>query len=188
MEEKKKRKRPDSTAQPKPGENAKFLTHSIKLAALPQVNMKDAEQVEARIGEYFRICIEDDAKPSITGLSLAFGIDRRRMWDFREGRRGDLPQANRDMLKKADLIIENQMVQYMQNGSIQPVAGIFLLKACHGYKEEQTLVVEKRDVLEFSKSQEQLFEAYGIYKTLPDATGSSALNENAKVTEDTTET
>ena len=45
----KKRRRPDSTAQPDPGDNRKYINHSLKLAALKKVDMKNEDEVAQRI-------------------------------------------------------------------------------------------------------------------------------------------
>ena len=73
-------KRPDSTAQLQPGDNRKYLTHDLRMWDWPDVDMKKPEQVKERIGQYFQICAEDDMKPSVAGMALAFGIDRKTLW------------------------------------------------------------------------------------------------------------
>lgn len=157
---KKKRQRPDSTANAEPGENRKFLNHSLKLAELPPISPQSADEVKDRVFQYFQVCADDDMKPSIAGLSLALGMDRRRVWEAREGARGVYPVEVRDLLKKAQQIIELQMVDYMQNGRINPVAGIFMLKNHFGYKDEQEVVVKPDNPIGDPKSQQALLNEY----------------------------
>ena len=157
---KKKRQRPDSTANAEQGENRKFLNHSLKIAELPPISPQSADEVKDRIFQYFQICADDDMKPSIAGLSLSLGMDRRRVWEAREGVRGSYPDAVRDLLKKAQQIIELQMVDYMQNGRINPVAGIFMLKNHFGYKDEQEVVVKPDNPIGDPKSQQALLDEY----------------------------
>lgn len=76
-----------------PGDNAKYLSHSLRLADLPLCPMDDEEAVRERCIEYFKICTEDDMKPSVTGLALAIGVDSRYMWEIREGKKGKNPEV-----------------------------------------------------------------------------------------------
>ena len=57
------------------------------------------------------------------------------------------PQAVRNLIKKGREINELMMVQMMQNGKINPVTGIFLLKNNHGYKDQQDVVITPNNPL-----------------------------------------
>ena len=138
-----KGKRPDKAERVEPGDNARYLKHSLRLANLPPVNMKDPEEVKYRINQYFNICIEDDMKPGVAALAVSFGLDRRDLWRYREGQIGKNPEV-RDLLKRACHLVETQMESYMQNGKINPVSGIFLMKANFGYEDKQTIEVRQK--------------------------------------------
>ena len=157
---KKKRQRPDKRANPEPGDNTKYLTHSMKLADLPDISAQNVDQVKDRIRTYFQFCAEDDVFPSISGLALATGIDRRRLWEIREGTRGDYPSEVRDALKKAQKIIELQLVDCMQSGKINPVTGIWFTKTHHGYQEEQVVVVRPDSPIGDPRTQQALLDEY----------------------------
>lgn len=145
---KKKRKRPDRTAQTNPGDNRKYIEHSLKLAKYEKANLKSPEEVSERIKTYFQICADDDMKPSVAGLALCLGTSRSYLWEIREGKKGSVPEVA-NLLKKAMLILELQMNDYMQNGKINPASGIFLMKNHFDYKDEQKITVkpneEKKD-------------------------------------------
>ena len=135
-------KRPDSTVQAEPGDNRKYLEHNLKMWNWPSVDMKKPENVLERVTLYFQTCADDDMKPSVAGLALAFGIDRRTLWKWINGIQSDFVAAeSRDALKKAYQILTAQMENYMQNGKINPVAGIFLMKNNMGYQDKQEVVV-----------------------------------------------
>jgi hypothetical protein len=142
----KKRRRPDSTAQPDPGDNRKYINHSLKLAALKKVDMKNEDEVAQRIQTYFEICAADDMKPSVAGLALALDVDRRYLWEIRVERKGKNPKVA-DLLKKAVQMLDLQMVDYMQNGKINPVSGIFLMKNNFGYADKQEVEVTAKNPL-----------------------------------------
>ena len=128
-----------------PGDNRKYLEVSMKLMALPDIDMKDPEQVAERLAEYFAIQAEADLKPTVAGLGLALnGMDRRRLWEIRtdvQDRNQDLPTPTRDLIKKAYKLMENLWENYMQNGKINPVSGIFLGKNNFGYQDKTEYVV-----------------------------------------------
>lgn len=131
----------------KPGDNKKYLMVSMQLAALPPVDLKDSEAVQERIKEFFTIQAENDLKPTVAGLGLALGLDRRRVYEIRTGRlKGyhtpyDLPTLTVDSIKKAHEIMENMWENYMQNGKINPVAGIFLGKNNFGYQNDVECII-----------------------------------------------
>lgn len=158
-----KRKRPDlsekQTVHTEPGDNTKYINHSLRLADLGKVDLTNVEKVTQRINDYFTICAEDDMKPSVAGLALAMDIDRRYLWEIREGKKGKTPEVA-DTLKKAMKILDLQMVDYMQNGKINPVSGIFLMKNNFGYADKQEVVVTPNSPLGDTKDTKELEERY----------------------------
>ena len=85
----KKRTRPDRkealSVQSETGDNRKYLAHSMAMWGWHEVNMREPEQVRARIGQYFQLCANDDMKPSVAGMALAFGVDRKTKWAWANG-------------------------------------------------------------------------------------------------------
>ena len=140
---KEKQKRPEKSrqmsVQTNPGDNTKYLNHNIQIAMLPAIDTADPKQVEARIYEYFSICGKNDMKPSMAGMALAIGVSRQTLWNWGVGDTRD--NAHLDLIKKAVQMLDSQMVDYMQNGKINPVSGIFLMKNSFGYKDQQEVVV-----------------------------------------------
>jgi hypothetical protein len=152
-----------------PGDNAKFLRVSLKLANLPNINMKDPEQVAERINQYFEIYAENDMKPTVAGLGLALnGMDRRRLWEIRtdvQDRNNTLPTLTRDLIKKAYKIMENQWENYMQNGKINPVSGIFLGKNNFGYQDKTEYVLTPNTNSDSPVDKEDIMSRYAIDST-----------------------
>lgn len=140
QESRKVRKRPDRTVQADPGDNARYTRHNMELYTLPEISLDDAEQVNGRVFDYFGICERNDMKPSVTALALALGIDRRRLWEIANGKSAK-PPAVSDVLKKAYLILNAQMEDYAQNGKMNPVTAIFLMKNHFGYQDKQEIEV-----------------------------------------------
>ena len=161
--EKKKRTRKDlsekQSVHTNPGDNAKYIRHSLRLADLPKVSMADEVQVGERVKQYFEICAEDDMKPSVVGLALALDIDRVYLWKIRAGEKGKNP-AVVNILKKAMQLLDLQMNEYMAHGQINPVTGIFLMKNHFGYADKQEVVVTPQSPLGEIKDTKALEDQY----------------------------
>ena len=126
------------------GDNTKYLMLGAKLFNLPSINLKDPEQVNERLNEFFAIHAEADMKPTVSGMGMALGLDRRRLWEIKSDvadRNQDLPTLTRDYIKKAYVYMEILWENYMQNGKINPVSGIFLGKNNFGYQDKQEMVL-----------------------------------------------
>ena len=135
----------DAALNVQPGDNSKYILVSMQLMNLPDIDLHDAEQVQERLREYFRIHAENDMKPTVAGMGLALnGMDRRRLWEIRTDvadRNQDLPTATRDSIKRAYKFMETMWENYMQNGKINPVSGIFLGKNNFGYQDKTEHIV-----------------------------------------------
>ena len=165
---KEKAKRPEKSrqmsVQTNPGDNSKYLNHNLQIAMLPSIDTTDEKQVETRIYEYFSICNENDMKPSMAGMALAIGVARQTLWDWSVG--NTRSSTHNDLIKKAVQMLDAQMVDYMQNGKINPVSGIFLMKNSFGYKDQQEVVVKPEAPLGEQASAEELRNKY--IKGLPE--------------------
>ena len=137
----------DNGLMVEPGDNAKYIHNAMQLSTLPKIDLRDSDAVENRIQEFFRIQFENDLKPTVSGLGIALGLDRRRLWEIKTGNYGtqksleELPTLTKDSIKKAYEMMENLWENYMQNGKINPVSGIFLGKNNFGYQDKQEMVL-----------------------------------------------
>ena len=129
------------------GDNAKYLAVSIQLMNMSKVDLTKPEDVAARLTEYFQIHVDNDMKPTVMGMAMALGLDRRRLWEIRTGNYhtsrelSELPTATTDFIKNAYKTMENLWENYMQNNKINVVAGIFLGKNNFGYQDKQEHVI-----------------------------------------------
>ena len=138
-----------------PGDNTKYLQQSLEVMNLPDIDMHDVKAVSERINEYFMIVAKYDLKPTVAGLGLALnGMSRQTIWAIRndapvssKGNLSALPKDVTDLIKKTYKIMENLWENYMQNGKINPVSGIFLGKNNFGYvdKQEHVLTPNQRN-------------------------------------------
>lgn len=130
---------PQNQIMVEPGDNSKFLIHAMKIRQMPPIDVADIRQVEERITWYFNHCAEDDIKPTVSGFCNSLGITRQTLLNWRTGvHRADTHQA---VILNAYSVLEELWENYMQNGKINPVSGIFLAKNNFGYQDKQDIVV-----------------------------------------------
>ena len=134
--------RPDCSVQAEQGSNAKYVEHALDMFDWQTPDMRDATAVHDRIIQYFNHCIQDDLKPCVEGLSVAFGVDRRTMWTWVNGAVKYIPQESVDTLKKAYSILNLQLANYANNGQLNPVTAIFMFKNHFGYEDKTEVVVQ----------------------------------------------
>lgn len=150
-----------------PGDNARFLKNAVAVMNLPDIDINDAEQVANRINEYFTMMFNDDMKPTVAGLAMALGISRQQLWGIAndapingQGYVPNLPPLVSNSIKKGYAIMGQLWEDYMQNGKINPVSGIFLGKNHYGYKDQQETVVVTPNLLGDGADQKQLEQRY----------------------------
>lgn len=156
-ESRKVRQRPDRTVQAEPGDNTRYINHNMMLYELKPISFETAEEVETRTAEYFDICAINDMKPSVAGYALALGVSRKTLWEIVSGRLVK-PPAVCNSLKRAYDFLNAQMEDYMQNGKINPVSGIFLMKNSFQYQDKQEIEVSASQ--NDAESPEQLASKY----------------------------
>ena len=146
-----------------PGDNTKYLAVSLKLYNLPTIDLKEPEQVKERLTEFFQIHADADLKPTVVGMAMALGWDRRRLWEIKTdvaNRNQDLPTLTRDYIKKAYDFMENLWENYMLNGKINPVSGIFIGKNNFGYQDKQEYVLTPNSHSDSDYSAEDIRKRY----------------------------
>lgn len=130
-----------------PGDNTKYLALGREIFNLPTIDLKDPNRVKDRLNEFFVIHEKYDMKPTVAGMAMALGLDRRRLWEIRSGNYhtskelSELPTMTTDSIKRAYSYMEILWENYMQNGKINPVSGIFLGKNNFGYQDKTEYVV-----------------------------------------------
>ena len=131
-----------------PGDNSHFIQNGMRLMNLPKVDLMDPVAVQERIDNYFQIMFSDDMKPTVGGLAMALGLDRKSLWCIVNNQprnsQGYMIKLNPDALdtiKKAYDFMGILWEDYMQNGKINPVSGIFLGKNHFGYRDQQEVVL-----------------------------------------------
>ena len=133
------------------GDNAKYLSLNMELFNLPNIDLQNVSEVEARLNDYFAVYAKYDTKPTVSGMAVALnGHSRQWLWSVVTGNpytgRGNeaseaLPSQVTNCIKKAYNLLEMLWENYMQNGKVNPVAGIFLGKNNYGYQDKTEYVL-----------------------------------------------
>ena len=131
--------RPDRQIQVEPGDNARYLTHAMMIRNMSPVNKNDAKAVEDRITWYLNHCIDFDMKPTVKGFCNALGVARQTLLNWRTGayRAG----THEEIIVRAYDLLEEMWENYMMNGKVNPMAGLFLGCNNFGYKDVKQLNV-----------------------------------------------
>lgn len=158
----KPKKKPYQVPDLEPGDNTKYLAHSMTILKWKTPDMNSLEAVQKRCFDYFSLCAKNDMKPTFAGFALAFGVDRMTMWRWcnNQPRSRDLSDSVRDTIKKSRDLINAQMEDFMQNGRINPVAGIFLMKNNMNYQDKQEVVLTPNQPLGDQASGKELEKKY----------------------------
>ena len=124
------------------GDNNKYTTFALAIMQFPKIDIRNPEQLQKRVYEYFQLCADHDMKPGVAAIGLAIGLDRRRMWEIRSGSKNvAIPQECKDIIINVYDSLEALWESYMINGKINPASGIFLGKNNFGYQDTQEYIV-----------------------------------------------
>lgn len=155
----------------KPGEMSKMIQNAMDIASFGPVDSNSPEEVENRIGQYFRYCVEHEIRPSAEGMALALNTSRISVWQWREGI-VKKPEGVRNALKKGFSILNYMLAQFMQDGKINPVSGIFLLKNNYGYADQSEVIVTPNtglDALDPTAARQKYLDTLPEAEALPEA-------------------
>ena len=150
--------------QTEPGDNTKIVMTNMKFFTMPAIDLHDPAAVQERLCEYFQIYGEADLKPTVAGMGMALGLDRRRLWEMKTGKHTSstpkLPRETEDLIKKAYEILETSMEVYANAGKINPVMAIFMMKNHFGYQDKTEYVLTPNQKQESDYDAEDIRKRY----------------------------
>lgn len=157
--QKPKRRRRDSEIAPEPDMMARRLEFSLVCKDLPRVDFNDVDAVKARIDWYFNECIARGIRPGVEGMCNALHTRRQELhkWTTGERRAG---QGHREVILDAKQVLADMMEQYMLNGEINPVAGIFLSSNQFDYDRNATVTLQTQQALVADEDPARLADKY----------------------------
>ena len=151
-----------------PGDNAKYLALNMELFNMVDIDMDSVKEVQKRLNEYFMLYAKYDTKPTVAGMAMALnGMSRQTLRAIATGAptggagyKTALPPEVAAAIKKAYFLMENLWENYMQNGKVNPVAGIFLGKNNYGYQDKTEYVLTPNAQQESDYSADEIRERY----------------------------
>ena len=150
--------------QTEPGDNTKIVLTNMKFFSMPAIDLHDPAAVQERLCEYFRIYGDADMKPTVAGMGMALGLDRRRLWEIKTGNYTSstpkLPRETEDLIKKAYEILETTMEAYANAGKINPVMAIFMMKNHFGYQDKTEYVLTPNQKTESDYDADEISKRY----------------------------
>ena len=153
--------------QTEPGDNTRIVQTSMKFFDMPKVDLHDPKAVRERLSEYFNIYGEADLKPTVAGMAMALGVDRRRLWAIANdqptgggGKLMNIPSESADLIKKAYEILETSMEAYANAGKINPVMSIFMMKNHFGYQDKTEYVLTPNQKQESDYDADEISKRY----------------------------
>lgn len=158
----------DNGLMVEPGDNARFMTVQMAIFNMPDIDMENVEEVQARLNEFFALYTAHDMKPTVAGMALCLnGMSRQTLraiaTDAPTGGAGyktALPPEVAATIKKAYKLMENLWETYMTGGKVNPVAGIFLGKNNYGYQDKTEYVLTPNAGQESEYSADEIRERY----------------------------
>lgn len=160
---KQKHKRPLRTEEYlphyEPGEMSAMIQQALNLSSFGEVDTNNPDAVNERIMQYFAYCVKNDIKPSAEGMALSLNTTRTTLWRWREGSESNKPEGVRNAIKKGYSILNYLLTQTMQNGSINPVSAIFLLKNNYQYVDKSEVMITPNNPYD-TQSDEELSGKY----------------------------
>ena len=152
--------------QTEPGDNTKIVMTNMKFFNMPAIDLHDPVAVQERLCEYFAIYGEADLKPTVAGMGMALGLDRRRLWEIKSGAavggttKQSLPPETLVLIKKAYEILETTMENYANAGKINPVMAIFMMKNHFGYQDKTEYVLTPNQKQESDYDADEISKRY----------------------------
>ena len=150
-----------------PGDNTRIVQTSMKFFDMPRVDLKNPEAVRERLAEYFKIYGEADLKPTVAGMAMALGINRRTLWSIANdqpsggnGYKMILPEETTNLVKKAYEMLEMSMEAYANGGKINPVMAIFMMKNHFGYQDKTEYVLTPNQKQESDYDADEISKRY----------------------------
>ena len=126
------------------------------LMKMQKVSGQDTEAVQDRINGYFQHCEQSRTIPTVEGLALSLGIDRRTLWEWERG--NGCSYETMETIKRAKLILQAIDAELALKQKISPVVSIFRAKNFFGMRDSVTLEADSR--IERTENPERIAEKY----------------------------
>ena len=125
---------------------------------LPEINIRNPHEVEARITEYFNFCQQENQPPNMIGMANWLGVARNTLEKWKRGEWGSA--EHEQIVQRAATIIEETLVTQVQSDPKIMVGGMFLLKSMFHYREQSDVNFNINAQTDKMLSAEEIAERY----------------------------
>lgn len=126
--------------------------------SLPPINIKNPNEVEHRIDEYFDFCEMNDRLPNMVELANWLGVGRQTLQNWKDGKIGST--EHEQIICRALSVIEASLVAQVQAEPKIMVGGMFLLKSMFHYREQNDVNVNINTQNDRVLSADEIAERY----------------------------
>lgn len=146
---------PDDTRQ-------KIICHDIMVRRIGKLSdPNNLDEVNYHIDQYLDLCMNNLVSPTVAGLALSLGIDRRTLWQWMEGINNVIKNPEvKDTLKSVYSQIATMYEEMLTEGKIVPVSAIFLMKNNHGYKDQTDHILTARQ--DIPETEDSIIDRAGL--------------------------
>lgn len=144
----------------KPGDNSKYLTHAMTIAKWDKIDIESDEEVTKRLDDYFALCVMNDIKPTVTGMANALKINKKTLYDWRNGITRNQTDSRKQIINIYYGMLEELYEDYMMNGKVNPVSGIFMGKNHFGYEDKKEISVQPKSNFDESINPDDVRDKY----------------------------
>ena len=110
----------------------RVINDLMEYIRVPKV--KDDEEFIDRTEAYFTRCANRGIRPTWEEFALAMGVTRMTLWDWENGKWGNISP---DLVKKAKEFLASYDARSVSDGKLNPIAYIFRSKNYYGMKDQQ---------------------------------------------------
>lgn len=118
-----------------------LLSEALTLIDTPAVDVYNPEEVKERSITYLQKCVDNHRRPAIAAYALYLGLDRRTLNGFIQGLNKAIHPDSLSLIKYVYSLVDYSMEQQMQDGEMNVVAGIFLMRNNLGYTNVDTVEI-----------------------------------------------
>lgn len=129
----------DGNSKLRPGDHARYIRHAMRNFEIEPIDLGNINAVRERLLWYFDNCARDDVKPSVAGICNALCISHSTFGRWIHGERRT--EEHQNLMQNVVDVMREIHETMMQEGTINPIIGIFLSKVHFGYVEKQEVTV-----------------------------------------------
>lgn len=118
--------------------SANALIHLQKIGQIKKPDFKKPEDIIRACDTYFSLCKQDNQKPTMSGLAMALGTNRRTLLKWYSG---ETRIYNREIIQQYFNLLETFDEMMLRDGKVNPIASVFIMKNNYGYTDKSEVKI-----------------------------------------------